>query len=78
MGIQYSKQAEKFLDKQNDKAFDRITIAVDKLPGGDILKMSGSKDLYRLRVGSVRVLFKITGDNILIEKIENRGQAYRH
>ena len=31
MKIEYSNQAEKFLDKQNDKTFFRITSAIDKL-----------------------------------------------
>ena len=50
MNQQYSKQAEKFLDKQNDRTFNRIINAVDRLPAGDVRKLSGYKDLFRGQV----------------------------
>lgn len=78
MTHQYSKQAEKFLDKQSDKTFDRIVAAIDKLPEGDVVKLSGYKELYRLRVGDFRILYKIMCGEILIDKIDNRGQAYKN
>ena len=78
MTSRYSKQAEKFLDKQNDKTFDRIVAAIDKLPEGDVIKLSGYKNLYRLRVGGFRILYKIKGGGIVVDKIDNRGQAYKN
>ena len=73
----YSKQAEKFLDKQSDTVFNRIITAVDKLPEGDVRKMAGYKDLYRLRVGKFRILYKMESGNVFVDKIESRGQAYK-
>ena len=77
MNIKYSHQAAKFLDKQNDKVFNRIVTAINKLPKGDIRKMKGQNDLYRLRIGGIRILFKIKDRDISIDKIDNRGQVYK-
>jgi len=77
MNIKYSKQAEKFLDGQNNRIFARITLAIDKLPDGDVKKMAGYKDKYRLRIGGFRVVFTMKENDIIIEKIDNRGQIYK-
>ena len=77
MKNEYSKQAKKFLDAQNDDVYERIKSAVRKLPLGDIKKMQGTKDTYRLRVGSYRVIFKRAGNIIYVEAIDNRGQVYK-
>jgi len=75
---EYSKQAEKFLDSQNEKTFFRITSAVDKLPEGNVRKMQGySIPTYRLTVGGVRVIFTRDKDVISVIKIDNRGQVYK-
>jgi len=73
----YSKQARKFLDKQGQLAEMRIRKAVDKLPLGDVEKMSGHPNIYRLRVGDLRILFAREGNTISVHKIDNRGQIYK-
>jgi len=75
---EYSKQAEKFLDRQNDKTYNRIKAAVNDLPDGDVKKVQGHKDLYRLRVGGFRIVFAMVNNNIFVKTIDNRGQIYRH
>ena len=78
MNTFYSKQAEKFLDKQNAKTFFRIADAIDKLPEGDVIRMKGySLPTYRLTVGGFRIIFKRETDNISVIKIDNRGQVYK-
>ena len=75
---QYSKQASKFLDSQDDDTYNRIKTAVRKLPQGDVHKLQGYKDKYRLRVGDFRVIFKRIGQNMFyVEAIDNRGQVYK-
>lgn len=74
--IQYSKQAIKFLKKQDYNTRSRIVSAINNLPSGDVKKLQGTKG-YRLRVGDFRVLFDRDGNIIYIEKIENRGQIYK-
>lgn len=76
MKIQYSKQAIKFLSKQDKPTKIRIVNAINNLPEGDVKKLQGQED-YRLRVGDYRVLFDYTGKIIYIEKIGNRGQIYK-
>ena len=73
----YSKQAEDYLDKQNKKQTERIKSSITKLPAGDVKKLKGIQNSYRLRVGSVRVLFEKDGDKIHVVKIDNRGDAYK-
>ncbi|MCL1986365.1 MAG: type II toxin-antitoxin system RelE/ParE family toxin [Firmicutes bacterium] len=73
----YSKQADNFLQTKDDKTFNRIKFAIDKLPNGDVRKMKGFTNKYRLRVGDIRIIFTV--DNaICIEKIDNRGQVYKN
>ena len=74
----YSKQAEKYLSSQSDKEYARIKSAVSKLPRGDVKKLQGSKNKYRLRVGDVRVVFTRNGEDIHIETVDSRGQAYKN
>lgn len=74
--IRYSKQAIKFLKKQDVPTRKRIVNAIEALPIGDVKKLQGV-DGYRLRVGDFRVIFNHNGDIINIERIENRGQVYK-
>lgn len=76
MNIQYSKQALKFLKKQDKSTQIRIISAINDLPAGDIIKLQG-REGYRLRVGSYRVIFDKHGEVLMIEKIDNRGQIYK-
>lgn len=76
MNIQYSKQALKFLLRQDKPTQERLTTAIKKLPEGDVKKMQGLS-LYRLRVGDFRILFARSGQIINIEKIDNRVQIYK-
>lgn len=76
MIINYSKQAIKFLNKQDKPTRIRIIEAINKLPQGDVKKLQGLKN-YRLRVGDYRVIFNKNGDILYIVKIDNRGQVYK-
>ncbi|MBD5509063.1 MAG: type II toxin-antitoxin system RelE/ParE family toxin [Lachnospiraceae bacterium] len=76
MKINYSKQAIKFLSKQDRPTRIRIVEAINKLPQGDVKKLQGQKS-YRLRVGDYRVIFDKNGDILYIKKIDNRGQIYK-
>lgn len=72
----YSKQALKFLKKQEKKTQIRIISAIELLPSGDVKKLQGNGK-YRLRVGDFRIIFNHDGHIIMIEKIDGRGQVYR-
>lgn len=76
MKIQYSKQAVKFLSKQDKIIQNRIINAINNLPNGDVLKLQGRSG-YRLRVGSFRIIFDKYGNILYIIDIDNRGQVYK-
>ena len=47
------------------------------LPAGDVKKLQGIKDDYRLRVGDLRVIFSVINDTIIIKDVLPRGQVYK-
>ncbi len=77
MEIRYSKQASKFLQKQSKQTQIRIIKAINKLPAGDVKRMQGKTNYYRLRVGDYRIIFTHNNIVLLIEKIGNRGEVYK-
>lgn len=86
MRIKYSKQALKFLAKQERKIVNRILAGIDGLtvkpPKGDIKPMQGmEKGSFRLRIGSYRIVFWYDADGeieiLYVDKIDNRGDVYK-
>ena len=77
MNPYYTKQAETYLDKQTEKQKIRISNAVNALPAGDVKKLKGIENGYRLRIGSVRVLFEKLGNKVTVIKIDSRGDVYK-
>jgi len=78
--IQFEKAALKFLQKQDKPTKERLLRAISQLPDGtDIKKMQGYNNLYRTRVGNIRILYSIkeTVKIINIENIDNRGDVYK-
>ncbi len=76
MKVNYSRQAAKFLGRQDKTTQKRIINAVNALPHGDVKKLQGRKG-YRLRVGNFRIIFDRAGNIIYIKEIDNRGQIYK-
>ena len=77
MEADYSKQADACLEKQTELQAARIKKAVNALPAGDVKKLKGIQNAYRLRIGSVRVLFEKSGNKLKIIKIDGRGDVYK-
>lgn len=75
--IQISKKAGKQLTKIDTRYRAKVFKAIHTLPAGDVVKLAGSQHRYRLRVGFLRILFEMTAGNIVIYKIEKRGDAYQ-
>lgn len=77
--IVFQKAAIKFLRKQDRKTQERLISAINQLPAGtDIKKLQGFH-MYRMRIGSIRVLYTIDDmiKIISIENIDNRGDVYK-
>ena len=78
MDIVYSKAAVKAIRLLDTKTKQRIKIAIEKIPKGDIKPLRGVNSLYRLRVGDRRIIFSYPDENtVLIEKIALRGDVYK-
>ncbi len=77
MHIEYKKKAVKYIKTCDKPTKQRLKGAIEKLPLGDVKKLSGFETDYRLRVGDLRVLFSIENDIIVINDILPRGQAYK-
>lgn len=73
------KKAKKFIDglPQNDRK--RVVAAIGQLPNGsDIKPMKGHEGLFRLRVGSYRIIYTVDHGELIVYIIDadNRGQIY--
>ncbi len=77
MQIEYSKNAVKYINAADKQTKKRLKEAIEKVPFGDIKKLQGIDNGYRLRIGDLRVLFSIEDDRIYIDNIIPRGQAYK-
>ena len=73
------KTALKFISKQPSKERKRLMQSIYNLPEGDTVKMSGKYNLFRLRVGSYRIIYSIEESKLIIRVIEagNRGDVYK-
>jgi len=73
----YSKKAVKDIKKINSPTKQRIKTGIEKLPEGDVKKLKGYENLYRLRIGDWRIIFSYAEKNvILVEEVEPRGNVY--
>jgi len=80
MKITFLKSAEKALRSYDNPTQVNIAKAISRLPGGDIKKLQGKKNLslYRLRVGKYRIIFELNSNEIVITKIDSRGDVYKN
>lgn len=86
--IRYSKQALKFLAKQENKVVKRIRQGIaelaNKQPTTDVKPMQGKRKKdgdMRLRIGSFRIIYNYDEEKgytiLLVLKIDNRGDIYK-
>lgn len=78
MRIEYKKKAVKYINSADKPTKKRLKEAIERIPFGDIKKLSGFENEYRLRVGDLRILFTFENDIITINDIKPRGQAYKN
>ena len=75
---EYSKQADKFLDSLDKKTSQRIEDAIDKIPNVNCKPYQSDRNYLLLRVGDFRIVFRWLDDTqIIVNKIDNRGQVYK-
>lgn len=73
------KPAKKFIDGLPMNERRRIVDAIERLPdSGDIKRLQGRDDLFRLRVGPYRVLYTVDNGEFVIYVVDagSKGQIY--
>ena len=77
--IKIRPKALKFIEKQDKVQRIRIYKAIYNLPNGDIKKLAGCKNEYRLRVGDYRIIYELNQNElvIIVTREDNRGQIYK-
>ncbi len=79
MKISYSKTFEKKFSKYDRKLQEKIFIAIQNLPDGDVKRLTGNDipPIYRIRISKYRILFHMNEEEIQILKVDNRGDIYK-
>ena len=81
MQITLSKQAIKFLKEQTRKTQEKISEQIKKIPAKapelDIKPYHGNNADYRLKLGSIRVLYDDDGYIVDVIRIGYRGDVYK-
>lgn len=75
MEIRLKKQPLKYLNSLDTPTRNKLLRALDKLKelDGDIVKLKGTKNLYRYKINHYRIIFEYNGDEIIIvETIDTR------
>ncbi len=71
--IIYTKKARKSIKSLDIRVKDRVKDGIEKIPFGDIKKLQGYSNLYRLRIGD----YRMEHDTIIIDAVLPRGEAYK-
>ena len=78
------RRAAKFLKRLDESTKNRVIRSLSELRNFpdirlDIVKIAGERDIYRIRIGDLRVLMKVYDEEkiIIIVKIDRRGKAYK-
>ncbi len=77
MEIRITKTAIKHVKKLDSPTRNRILSSINKLPFGDVKKLQGYDNYYRLRVGDFRVIYSLDDETITISAVLPRGEAYK-
>lgn len=78
MEIQITKTAIKNIKKLDTVTRERVLNSISKLPMGDIKRLQGYNNYYRLRIGNFRIIYSIVESTITILSVLPRGEAYNH
>jgi mRNA-degrading endonuclease RelE of RelBE toxin-antitoxin system len=76
--LTYPENRKKTLLNVDANTAGRMIQAIIKIPKGDIIRLEGHADLFRLRIGNWRVVFEYVKDITLVKHISPRGSAYNN
>lgn len=75
--IIYTRQAMKNIKSIDSRVKGRVKTGIENIPFGDIKKLQGYSNIYRIRIGDYRVIYEIEGETVIIDAILPRGEAYK-
>jgi len=78
--IKFSREAAKQYKKLPKEYKSLVEIGLFRLSEGlelDLKPVEGEKDVYRIRVGKYRVLFRKFNKTVLVFRISPRGDVYK-
>jgi len=78
--VQFKPGAVKDIKSISPQFQSRILMKVEQMSDGlrgDVKRLTGFTQEYRLRVGDYRVLFEIEGRSIVVYRVRHRREAYR-
>ena len=78
MYIEYTKTSIKQIKAQDQPTRNRLKKAIHEIPHGDIKKLRGHSEVYRLRVGGLRVIYSVSNNIVTIRQVLPRGEAYNN
>ncbi len=82
--ISFQPSVEKDLRKLSGENCDRILARIEKLANEPLpmqaVKLKGTDNLYRIRVGDFRIVYEIDRDvkSVLIHYVRHRREVYRN
>ena len=77
MNYPITKDAAKTIQSMDSSTRRRVYDGINKLPAGDVKKLRGYQYSYRLRIGDWRIIFTMIGQDISIDDVLPRGDAYK-
>lgn len=77
--IVFTNAAVKGLKRLSREDQQRVRAGIDRLMNGDVKKLKGRTNEFRLRVGDVRAVFspKFETNEIIVLEVFPRGDQYR-
>lgn len=78
MEILISKTAVKNIKKLDVPTRERVLNGIYKLPFGDVKRLQGYNNYFRLRIGDFRVIYTISENTITVMAVLPRGEVYKH
>jgi len=82
-GITFARSARKELEVLDAAIVSRIFPKIERLSGNprphNCIKLQGSKNLWRIRIGVYRIIYTINDDKKLVDiiAVRHRKDAYR-
>ena len=77
MRIKLTKEADKFISKQDKPTRKRIIKGIEELREADYHESLVGYPLFKKRVGDYRIIYDQNGHILSIILVGNRGQMYR-